>query len=126
MSEERITKVRVDSKRPPRGRTDWKRLRSLTDEEIVRAAQADADNPPLTVDQLARLEPVPNARSIRRMLGLTQEEFATTYHLSLATLRDWEQQRYQPDQAARTLLRVIASSPDIVRQALAESADTNP
>ena len=60
------------------------------------------------------------------MLGLTQEEFATTYHLSLATLRHWEQQRYQPDQAARTLLRVIASSPDIVRQALAESADTNP
>ena len=126
MSEERITKVRVDSKRPPRGKTDWKRLRSLTDEEILRAAQADPDNPPLTEDQLARLEPVPEAKSIRRRLGLTQEEFAATYHLSLATLRDWEQERYQPDQAARTLLRVIASSPDMVKRALAETADAKP
>ena len=126
MSEGRITKVRVNNKRLPRGRTDWKRLRSLSDEEILRAAQADPDNPPLTEEQLARLEPVPDVKSIRTRLGLTQEEFANTYHLLLSTLRDWEQGRYQPDQAARTLLRVIARSPDMVKRVLAETADARP
>ena len=113
MSEGRIRRVRVNSTKLPRGRTDWKRVRSLADEEIRRAAEADPGNSPLTEEQPARLEPVPDAKSIRTRLGLTQEEFATTYQLSLGTLRDWEQERYQPDQAARTLLRVIARSPDI-------------
>ncbi len=126
MIEGRITRVRVNSKKLPRGRTDWKRLRSLTDEQILRAAEADPDNPPLSEEQLAQLEPVPDAKSIRTRLGLTQEEFATTYHLSLGTLRDWEQERYQPDQAARTLLRVIARSPDIVKRVLAGIADAKP
>jgi putative transcriptional regulator len=90
----------------------------MTDEELRAAAEADPDNPPLTEDELTRLERVPAARAIRRKLGMTQEEFARTYHLSLSVLRDWEQQRCQPDQAARTLLRVIERSPEAVRRAL--------
>ena len=35
---------------------------------------------------------------MRRALGLTQEEFATRYHIPIGTLRDWEQGRAQPDQ----------------------------
>ena len=38
-------------------RTDWKRVDALTDEESIRAAEADPDNPPLTDDQLARMRP---------------------------------------------------------------------
>lgn len=51
---------------------------------------------------------MPDIRVIRKKLRLTQQQFAATFHLSLAAMRDWEQTRYQPDQAARTLLRVIA------------------
>jgi uncharacterized protein (DUF4415 family) len=37
----------VPSKRsePPRGRTDWNRVRTMSDEEIERIAVADGDNP---------------------------------------------------------------------------------
>ena len=63
------------------------------------------------------LASIPHGKAIRQRLGLTQEEYAQTYHLSLATLRDWEQARYQPDRAARTLLRVIAHSPEAVKRA---------
>ncbi|MCK5382016.1 MAG: BrnA antitoxin family protein [Candidatus Latescibacteria bacterium] len=38
-------------------RTDWKRVDAITDEEIIRAAEADPDNPPLTDDQLAGMRP---------------------------------------------------------------------
>ena len=93
----------------------------MTDQEVRAAAEADPDNPPLTKDELARLQRVPAAKTIRQKVGMTQEEFARTYHLSLSVLRDWEQQRYQPDQAARTLLRVIERSPEAVKRALQEA-----
>ena len=37
-------------------KTDWDRLRRLTDSEVEAAAAADRDNPPLTESDLARLE----------------------------------------------------------------------
>jgi putative transcriptional regulator len=55
---------------------------------------------------------------MRRVLGLTREEFATRYQIPLGTLRDWEQGRTEPDQPARAYLRVIASDPEAVRRAL--------
>jgi putative transcriptional regulator len=51
---------------------------------------------------------------------LTQEEFSARYHIPLGTLRDWEQHRAEPDQAARAYLKVIAKDPDFVAAALAE------
>ena len=49
----------------------------------------------------------PQARIIRRALGLSQEEFAARFHIPLGTLRDWEQGRKDPDAAARAYLRAI-------------------
>lgn len=60
----------------------------------------------------------PQATIIRRALGLTQEEFAGRYDIPLGTLRDWEQGRNEPDQAARAYLTVIARDPEGVQQAL--------
>jgi putative transcriptional regulator len=121
MSEERTTRVNVKQGQRPKDRTDWHKLRAMIDAEVRAAAEADPDNPPLTEDERARLEPIPLPKAIREKLGMTQEEFARTFHLSLSALRDWEQQRYQPDQAARTLLRVIERSPEVVRRALKET-----
>ena len=61
---------------------------------------------------------VPRARTLRRALGLSQEEFAARYHIPLGTLRDWEQGRSEPDQPARAYLTVIARDPEGVRIAL--------
>ena len=94
------------------------RLDAMTDEEITAAAFADPDNPPLTDEQLAQFERVPNVKTIRERLRLTQKQFADMFGLSLSVVRDWEQNRFIPDQAARTLLKVIDRNPEAVKQAL--------
>lgn len=86
--------------------------------DIETAAASDPDNPPLTPESAAQLRPVPRVKTLRRALGLTQEEFAARYHIPLGTLRDWEQGRSQPDQPARAFLAVIARAPEEVAELL--------
>jgi putative transcriptional regulator len=90
----------------------------MTRSAIERAALADPDAQPLTVTDLKRMKRTPQAKIIRRALGVTQEEFAARYHIPLGTLRDWEQGRAAPDQPARAYLMVIAREPQRVQQAL--------
>jgi putative transcriptional regulator len=90
----------------------------MTDEDVHAAALADPDAQPLTDEQLATMKRVPRAKTLRRALGLTQEEFAARYYLPLGTLRDWEQGVCEPDQAARAYLRAIAGDPSAVQRAL--------
>ncbi len=63
-----------------------------------------------------------DVKAIRRTLGLSQGAFAQRFGLSPAAIRDWEQQRRQPDPAARVLLLVIAHNPDAVVDALQRAA----
>ena len=72
----------------------------------------------LTEADLKRMKRTPQAKIIRRALGVTQEEFAARYHIPLCTLRDWEQGRAAPDQPARAYLTVIARDPDGVQKVL--------
>lgn len=106
------------STRPLESRTDWAQLRAMTEEEIESNAASDPDNPPMTHEELARMNPVPNAREIRKRLRLSQEQFAASFHLPLGTVRDWELGRREPDTAARNFLRVIEVNPEAVKQAL--------
>jgi putative transcriptional regulator len=97
---------------------DWRRFDAMTDEEAHAAALKDPDARPLTEADFARLRRLPPAKTLRRALGLTQEEFAARFQIPLGTLRDWEQGRAVPDQPARTYLKVIARDPEGVRRAL--------
>ena len=97
---------------------NWSAANAMTDEQVHAAALADPDAQPLTEDRLAKMKPVPRTKTLRRALGLTQEEFAARYHLPLGTLRDWEQGVCEPDQAARAYLRAIAGDPAAVQGAL--------
>jgi len=90
----------------------------MTPEEIEAAARIDPDAQPLTEADLARMKRVPRTKTLRRALGLTQEEFAARYHIPLGTLRDWEQGRTEPDQPARAYLTVIARDPEGIYRAL--------
>jgi putative transcriptional regulator len=90
----------------------------MTPAAVERAALADPDARPLTRADLKRMKRTPQAKIIRRALGMTQEEFAARYRIPLGTLRDWEQGRAIPDQPARAYLTVIARSPHEVQQAL--------
>lgn len=100
-------------------------LPPMTEAEIHAAALADPDAQPLTEESMARMRPVPRARTLRRALGLTQEEFAARFHIPLGTLRDWEQGRSEPDQPARAYLKVIAVDAQAVQRAL-EAAPQHP
>jgi len=97
--------------------------RPMTDAEIEAAALTDPDAQPMTADQLANAKPVARVKTLRRALSMTQEEFAERFHLSLATVRDWEQGRTQPDQAASTYLEVIARNPKMIMQTLGTEAE---
>ena len=102
-------------------RKELEGLDRMSDEEVEAAARTDPDAKPLSATELERFRRVPDIKAIRKKLNLTQEQFAATFQLSLPAVRDWEQGRYQPDQAARTLLRVIEKEPGTVKRVL-ESA----
>ena len=99
-------------------KTEWNRLRTMTDEEVTAAAMSDPDARPMTPEQRRTARRVPRTKTLRRALSLTQEEFAARYHIPLGTLRDWEQGRCEPDQPARAYLTVIAHDPEGVKRAL--------
>ena len=101
------------------GKTDWSRLDAMTEEEVLAAALADPDAQPSTPGQLKRMRRISPAKHLRWKLGLSQAEFAEKFHIPLGTLRDWEQHRTEPDQAARAYLKVIAADAGFVERALA-------
>ena len=100
------------------GKDDWTRFDSMTDREVRAAALKDPDARPLTDVEFARVRRVTRTKTLRRALGLTQEEFASRFQIPLGTLRDWEQGRAEPDQTARTYLRAIAGDAAAVQRAL--------
>jgi putative transcriptional regulator len=105
---------------------DWSRFDAMSDEEVHAAALADPDAQPWTEEQLAKAKRTPRVKIIRRALRLTQEQFAAQFGIPLGTLRDWEQGRKEPDQAARSYLLVIASDPGAVREALKRAPQPAP
>jgi putative transcriptional regulator len=97
-------------------------MRSMTETEIEAAAVADRDARPMTAGEMQLARRVPRAKTLRRALNLTQQEFAVRYRIPLGTLRDWEQGRTEPDQPARAYLTVIARDPEGILRALKEEA----
>jgi putative transcriptional regulator len=116
MKNANTTKTTRDRAKPSKG--DWSRFDAMTEAQRRAAALRDPDARPLTEEDLARMKRTPRAKVIRRALGLSQEDFAARYRIPIGTLRDWEQGRVEPDQAARAYLTVIARDPEGVRKAL--------
>jgi len=100
---------------------DWKRFEAMTEEQRHAAALGDSDAQPITPVDVGRMKRTPQVKVIRRVLGLSQEEFAARFHIPLGTLRDWEQSRKEPDAAARAYLTVIARNPEAVSDALSKA-----
>jgi putative transcriptional regulator len=103
------------TERPFEDRTDWERLRNMTEEEIEANALSD---PEWTEEDSANSRRVPSAQQIRKKLGMTQVEFAETFDIPLGTLRDWERLPIVPDRAAGNFLIVIERFPQEVIEAL--------
>lgn len=56
------------------------------------------------------------AISARQSANRTQREFAKLLNVSVHSVRDWEQGRRSPRGAAKTLLRIAQTRPDILSQ----------
>ena len=56
------------------------------------------------------------AIAARQATKLTQKEFAQLLDVSVDAIRDWEQGRRSPRGAARTLLRIAMSNPEVLQQ----------
>ncbi len=93
----------------------------MTDEEVLAAARRDPDAQPLEDRDPASLGPAGTCRRatrIRWALRMSKAEFARTFHIPLAVLREWEHHLSEPDETARAYLEVIAREPEAVRRAL--------
>ena len=99
---------------------DHAKIAATADEDIGRHQIEDGEDP---YAPLPPARPMPEIRSIRERLAMTQEAFADAIGVPVAMLRNREQSRTIMNPAARSLLRVIDREPEAALRALAESAD---
>lgn len=57
-------------------------------------------------------------KTIREKMGLSQSGFSGLLGISLRTLQDWEQGRRHPTGAARSLLLLAKTRPEVLRDVL--------
>ena len=98
------------------GRVDRARVAATTEEDTRRHMIEDGEDPDAL---LPDYQPVPNVQLIRERLRMSQESFARTIGVPVATVRNWEQRRTGIAPAARTLLRILEREPDAALRALA-------
>ena len=59
-----------------------------------------------------------DVKNIRAKIGMTQNEFASAFGISVSTLRHWERGDRTPHGPALVLLNVVAKEPQAVLNAL--------
>jgi len=59
-----------------------------------------------------------DVKKIRSQIGMTQNEFASAFGISVSTLRHWERGDRTPHGPALVLLNVVAKEPKAVLKAL--------
>jgi putative transcriptional regulator len=62
---------------------------------------------------------LPDVKTIRRSLRMSQQRFATAYRIPLSTLKNWEQGRRRPDAPAAAYLLAIERRPKEIMEAMA-------
>lgn len=90
--------------------------RQELEQAIERAAEYMRQDPE---PQYVLERPRVDVREIRESLGMSRQDFAMTFGLSLRTLQNWEEGRREPEGPARTLLIAIKYEPEAVQWAVA-------
>lgn len=92
------------------GRINKSRFDATTEVQVAKHKQID--------DSEADLDAAKFARRVRKRLGFSQTEFAERIHVSLDTIRNWEQGKRVPTGAAKALLQVLDKAPEAALAAL--------
>ena len=107
-------KAHADRRTPAEQAEFRRRMDATTEADIRRHMIEDGEDP----DAEPRFERPVLPRELRRKLGLTQTGFAALLGIPVATLRNWEQNRFAMEPAARTLLKLIDREPEAALRAL--------
>ena len=59
-----------------------------------------------------------DVKAIRKSVGMSQQQFADTFGLKVASVRNWEQGRTEPEGPAKVLLTIISRKPKDALEAL--------
>ena len=102
--------------RKRRGRVDYNIVRNTTEADIERQKIEDNHPRPEDLGPTRVVIGGPNVSALRAKFGISQEEFAERFGISLRTLQQWEQKRRAPDGPAKLLLRIIEQKPDVVER----------
>ena len=94
-------------------RIDRAKVAATTDADIARQQVEDGEEAGAIYTDWA-----PDPKTLRSLLGLSQEAMAATLNIPLGTWRNWEQRRVALDPANRTLLRILWREPAAVMRAL--------
>ena len=96
------------------GKVDRAKLDATTEEDVRRHMIEDGEDP----DEEPHFERPVLPQDVRKKLGMTQTEFAALVRIPVATLRNWEQNRFVMEPAAQTLLKLIDREPEAALRVL--------
>ena len=109
-----ITRMTLDEIKARPSKRDRAKIKATTEEDIRRHMIEDGEDP----DAELRKEDVISPWYIRKRLGMSQQQFAATLGIPVATLRNWEQNRVMMEPATIALMRILAHEPKAALRAL--------
>ena len=113
-----ITRKTLAQINAEKGYFDKEKFDSFTDADIERMIDEDPELAPRT----ETLQPLLEARDVRRKLGLTQQKFAKKLGVPVATVRSWERDEASAEPVLQALLRILDRIPAAALGALNETA----
>ena len=113
-----ITRMTLDEIKARPSRRDRAKIDATTESDIRRQMIEDGEDPDAEVNEADIISPW----YIRKRLGMSQQQFANTLGIPVATLRNWEQNRVVMEPATIALMRILAHEPKAALRALRRRA----
>jgi putative transcriptional regulator len=113
-----ITRMTLDEIKARPSRRNRAKIKTTSEEEIHQHMIEDGQDP----DEELREEDIISPWYIRKRLGMSQQQFADTLGIPVATLRNWEQNRVMMEPATIALMRILAHEPQAALRALRRRA----
>jgi putative transcriptional regulator len=110
-----IVRKTLDALRSEKPAIDQTKIAAATEDVVRQHAREDGEDPNASRAKFDLVVPV---LAVRRRLGMSQAEFAKALRIPIGTIRNWEQDRVQPDPAARALLTILYRQPEAALKAL--------